>query len=67
MDMLDYQILNGGPLQRLFDPPILSTMNFAVNVIFGGNVWITGKLRGDQNITVIAFRELIIFLCLVDL
>jgi hypothetical protein len=34
--------------------------NFAVKVIFGSNVWITGKWRGDQNMTIIAFGGLII-------
>jgi hypothetical protein len=38
-----------------------------VNVTFGGNAWITWKPRGDQNTTIIAFGELIIFLGLVGL
>jgi hypothetical protein len=46
---------------------MLSTKNFLVNVIFGGKAWITGKPRGDQNMTIIAFGELIIFLGLVGL
>jgi hypothetical protein len=39
-----------------------STTNSDVNSTFGGRVWITGKLRGDQKMTVIVLGELIIFL-----
>jgi hypothetical protein len=41
--------------------------NFAVNVIFAGKIWIRGKRGGDQNTTIIAFGELVIFLSLAGL
>jgi hypothetical protein len=44
-----------------------ATKNFDVNVTCGGRTWITGKPRGDQNLMIIAFGELMIFLGLVDL
>jgi hypothetical protein len=40
--------------------------NRAVNGTFGGKAWITGKPRGDQNKTIIAFGDMIILLDLVD-
>jgi hypothetical protein len=46
---------------------MLSTKNFTVNIILDDKAWITGKSRGDENMAIIAFGELIIFLGLVRL
>jgi hypothetical protein len=44
-----------------------STKNFDVSVTKGGKTGITGKPRGHQSLTIIAFGELMIFLGLVGL
>jgi hypothetical protein len=41
---------------------MLSMKNLAVNVIYGDKAWIAGKSRDNENMTIIAFGELIIFL-----
>jgi hypothetical protein len=46
---------------------IVLTKNSDVNVTLGGRAWITGKLRGEQKMIIIAFGELIVFLGLVGL